>query len=513
MQYFYISELYRLMGGDGVLIAEDKNLYRTEFPIDLKTLQGEYHAIRKQQIREAIRQYDPKLHDVTDRIKRKDKVTFIPTGEKDPITGEDKLRMELVPPARVPLPIQKYIIKQKASFARGNGVKLRPSDAESKVFKWVYNNWYANKTDFDLRETILRRQSETQCALVFFKDEDSLEKAKRLTDPGKLILKHKIWSPLKGSFLFPYFDPDTESMVALMREYVGTDGKTVYDVYLEADRENGREKPVIRRFKEKMTAAYEQIELPYPKLPIIYWGQEAGECDDSLEAINELENSFSDFSTQMGYSADPILFGKGKVLNLPAKGSAGKFIEGSEDADLKYVTPENATESRDLHFRMLQKWIFSLNRAVILDLDAMKNLSDVSGAALDRYLIDAYLEATDNQSGYWGKGVQRMANFQVAVAKDIYSIPDDETTVDVEFTKYRINDIRETVEVLQLANGNLPLIDHEESVAAAGLVDDPAESYKRILEQQEKADQQTSVAKLAQQKAAAAGTEAPENLI
>lgn len=498
MQFFYISAIYQLMGGDGVPL-NDLGLFRTEQNIDLKKLKGESHAWRKSLVLEAVKQYDPKLHQVLDKTFRKDKPTFVPNGQKDPITGEDVLQLQMVAPARIPLAIQKYIIKQKASFARGNGVKLRPSDAESQVFKWVYENWYANKTDYDLRETILRMQSETQCALVYFFDTEALEKAKKTGDLSKLRLKHKIWSPLKGSYLYPYFDPETESLVALMREYEDSDGNTVYDMYLEADPKTGRERPEIRRFKEKITGEYTRIELPYPKLPLVYWGQDSPECADTKELIEEMENSFSDFSTQMGYTADPVLFAKGTVLNLPAKGSAGKFIEGSEDADLKYVTPDNATESRELHFEMLKKWIFSLNRGAVLDLETMKNMGDVSGAALDRILIDCFLEASDNQHGYWGKGVQRMVNVQLAIAKDLYSVPEDETTIDIEFTKYRINDIKETVEVMLMANGNKPLIDHQESITAAGLVDDPAESYQRIQEELESEAGQTAEAELAQQ--------------
>lgn len=480
MQYFNISAIYRLMGGDGVLLPDSK-LRRSEFPIDLKTLRGENHAARKALVYESVKQYDPKLHAVLDKTKRPDKATFVPNGEKDPITGADKLQLNMVPPARIPLQIQKYIIKQKASFARGNGVKLKPSDAESPVFKWVYNNWYANKTDNDLREIFLRLKSETQCAVIYFADQEAVEKAKRAKDTSKFKLKHKIISPLKGSYLFPYFDPETESLVALLREYTDPKGNTVYDAYIEADPANGRPSPIIRRFTENITYAFTDIELPYPKLPLSYWGDDYIECDDSKEIIEEMEAGFSDFVTQMGYSADPILFGRGKAINMPAKGSAGKFIEGSEDSDLKYVTPDNATESRELQFKLLQKWIFSLNRSVILDMETMKGLSDVSGAALDRFLIDVYIEATDNQTGYWGKGVQRMVNVQVAIAKDVLGLPDDETTIDVEFTKYRINDIRETVEVMLLANGNKPVIDHLESITATGLADDPAVALERIL--------------------------------
>lgn len=503
MQYFYISEIYRLMGGDGVLVAGKENQYTGENPIGLKDLKGESHEWRKALVAEAISQYDPSLHDILSKTKRPDRKTYVPNGEVDPITGETKYSVQMVPPARIPMKIQKYIIGQKASFARGNGVKLKPSDAESDVFKWVYNNWYANKTDNDLRDIFEKQKAETQCAVIFFADAESIKKAKTAKDPKKVKLKHKLAYPTKGSYLYPYFDPDTESMVAIIREYKGTDGKTIYDCYIEADPSKGRMQPVLRRFSDSDLNTYTETKLPYPKLPVIYWGDDAPACDDTKELIEEMENSFSNFTDQIGYSADPILFAKGTALGMPAKGTAGKFIEGTADAELKYVTPDNATDSRDLHFKMLQKWIFSLNRAVVLDVELMKGLGEVSGAALDRILVDAYLEATDNQTGYWGKGVQRMVNFETAFAKDILGVPDDETTIDVEFTKFRINDLRETVEVMLLANGNKALIDHQESITQAGIADDPAVAYERIKEEQEEdaARGQTTTAEIAQQQA------------
>lgn len=502
MRYIHISQIYRLMGGDGVLTDGASGSFNTDFPVDMDGLLGENHLARKALALKSIKQYDPLEHDVTKTSLRPNKKVFKPTGDKDPVTGEDKLQLDFEPVARIPLRIQRYIIQQKASFARGNGVKLKPSDVDSEVFKWVYNNWYKNKTDYDLRDIFEKFKSETQCAVVFFADDEALTKARNSVDATKLRLRHKLWYPSKGSYLYPYFDPETETLVALVREYENTDGETVYDVYLAPDPANGRLRPVLRRIQKGQKNSFTQIELPYPKLPIIYWGQDYIELEDSKALIDEMENSFSDFCEQQKYTGDPLLFGKGKTLNMPAKGTAGKFIEGSEDADLKFVTPDNATESRELHFEMIQKWIFSLNRAVVMDLDTMKDLNEVSGAALDRLLVDVYTEATDHQTGYWGKGVQRMVNFQVALAKDILGLEDDETTVDVEITKYRINDLRETVEVLTLANGNLPLLDHEQSIIEAGLADDPAVSYERLQAQQEAANKQPVQNQQAQQRAA-----------
>ena len=507
---YQASAIYRLMGGNGQ-------------PIQINKLKGEDGIeARKDLVHESLKQYEPSLHEVLNTAYRPDKVVFVPNGEKDPITGADQLTKKLVPPARVALPIQKYIIKQKASFARGNGVKLRTSDQTSKVFKWVYNNWYKNKTDYYLTDIFKHWAAETQVAVVFFADKKDVREGQKADDKAsKVRLRFKILAPSKGDYMQAYFDPETEELTGLLREYEDGDGKTRYDLYLAANPDAEEEhlrtsKPVLRKFSEAdiESGSYEEIELPYPKLPLVYWDKDTPECEDVHEAIKELETGFSDFLTQQGYTADPVLFVRGTALSMPAKGAAGKLLEGSVDADAKYLTPENATESRELQFELLQKYIFSLNRAVILDLDTMKNLSDVSGAALDRYLIDCYQEATDNQTGYWGLGVQRMVNVQLAFAKFLLGVEDDGTTIDVEFTKYRIDDVRETVEVLTMANGGKPLIDWESSVGAAGLADDPQTSYDKMQQEAQEAQEmqggsggsgQDPEAEAAQRRAAAAG--------
>src|SRR5690606_13018604 len=109
---------------------------------------------------------------------------------------------------------------------------------------------------------------------------------------------------------------------------------------------------------------------------------------------------------------------------------------------------------------------------------------------------------------------QRMVNVQLAFAKFLFGLEEDDTTIDVEFTKYRIDDVRETVEVLSMANGGKPLIDWESSVGAAGLADDPQTSYDKMQQEAQEAQElqggsggsgQDPEAEAAQRRAAAAG--------
>src|SRR5690606_29550388 len=121
-----------------------------------------------------------------------------------------------------------------------------------------------------------------------------------------------------------------------------------------------------------------------------------------------------------------------------AKGNAGKYMEGSADSDLKYVADETPVDGRAFQFRLMQKYIFGLNRSVFLDLETMKDLGDISGAALDRYLMDAYMEATNKQKGYLGIGVQRMVNWLLHTWRELAG-GDKMLRIYVQFNKYSIN--------------------------------------------------------------------------
>lgn len=456
-----ISAIYKLMGGDGD-------------PGDPKALYNQARNMaRKKAVADGEKQYDYDRHDVVSHAKRPDKPIFVPTGEKNPVTGEDLLKKDYAAPSRIPLAVQRYIIDQKASFAAGNGIKLRPSDENSPVFNDVYRNWYAVKADFYLRDIAKWQMADTQVAVIFYGEPDA-------ESFDEFNYRFYLTGPsIDGAILEPQFDR-YRRLTAMGREYTDPEtGKTIYELYIAPNPDQPGSKPILRTYTES-GSSYTDEELPYPKLNVVYWEQERPECDPVKELINRWENSFSDFDTQTSYSADPILFGKGRAISMPAKGAAGKFIEGSEDSDLKFVTPADATSSRELQFSLYQKYTFFLSRAVILDLDTMQGLGDLSGAAMDRLLTDPYLEALSKQHGSWGMGIQRMVNWMLAAWKDLRDVPTDKTTIDVAFTKYRVEDRRENVETLLLANGQQPLISQEASISEAGLADDPAVEFQRI---------------------------------
>lgn len=456
--------IYRLMREDGL------SLYN-----EVRQLS------RSQQVARGLSQYNPKLHDVASKAKRPDKRIFVPSGQRDPITGADILIEDTAPVSRVPVAFQNYIINQKSAFAAGGGVTLKPSKEGTAVFDFMSSNWYDNKTDFQLQDIFRQVMACSQAAVIFYgeKGAESFEDFR---------YKFKIVSPEKGDTLEPIFDEDTDNLIAFGREYqLSKENVTRYDLYIinESGRveirryENGS--PLLNLTDHEGQPTY-ILSTPYTKLPVVYWSQDTPECDITSEMIQEFETALSDFSTQMGYSGEAILFGKGSVLNLPAKGQAGKFIEGSSDSDLKYVQAESQHESRGFQFRMLRDFIFGLNHAVYLDIETMKSLGDVSGRALKYYLLNVYMEASGKQKGYLGIGVQRMANWMLHEWRSLAG-GDKSLRVYVEFSQYEVDDQEGKVELAMRANGGLPVVTHKNSIAMAGLEEDATLALEEINEQ------------------------------
>src|SRR5690606_35248981 len=165
-------------------------------------------------------------HDVASKSKRPDKRTFVPNGQKDPVTGEDVLVEDTEPVSRIPIAFQNYIIKQKATFASGNGVNLKPSKEGSKLFDYVSTNWYDNKTDYQIYNIFRQVMACSQAAVIFYGERG----AERFED---FRYKFKIVGPENGDVLGRIFDRDANIIIAFWREYaIESRNVTRYDFYV-----------------------------------------------------------------------------------------------------------------------------------------------------------------------------------------------------------------------------------------------------------------------------------------
>ena len=413
---------------------------------------------------EGLKQYDPAEHDVK---KRPDKPTLVPVKgqlEADGITP--KVETKYVPVTKIAVPIQKFVIAQRASFAVGNKVTFKANIPNSPVFEAAEKAWRSAKMQYLLKEIAIKMMSETEVALIWYSIKD--DKAE-----NGFRLRSKVISPSTGDALYPVFD-EYNDMIAFGRGFK-IDDTEYFDLYTDDELRQfvNSDSGWLLRTDDDGTEVVK--DLGYGKIPIIYWRQEKPECEDVKDLIDARERTHSDFIDNNKYFGQPPLFFKGTAINMPAKGDPGMTFSGSEDADAKFLTGGNITGSRELEFNILDRDIFMFTRTSKIDLESLKGLGDISGRALDRVLLASHMAARDMQDGEFGRGVQRCFNFLLAVYKGI--MQDDGVEAEPEFSLFRIDDAMERVE---LANAALGLVSPQRQIEIAGFADDAAGELKLI---------------------------------
>ena len=401
-------------------------------------------------IKEALKLYDPRLHDINDTIIRRNKRVAVKeyTGKTD-LEGrpEYTVRNELIKVSRISLDFVKYGIEQKAVFAIGAGVDLIPTD-QLPVFEDIKRNWDDSKIENDLIELFRTYKAETQGAVLFYMAED------------KERFKHMILSPSRGDKLEPIWDKYRD-LVGFKRSYELEDDLVV-DYY---------QKVGERVFMERIigNTTTETIELPYSNLPIVYFAQEEGEFAKSKVLIDALERILSDADENGKYFANPMLMIKGENVALPEQQQAGKVLFGTgAETDAKFIMPENATEQNKFLWDTLLSQLFMQNRVAPLAFDTLKDINGLSGAAIEKMLTDCYIEASLNQKGEFGKGVQRMVNWLTREWVKIKNA-DPKFRVSVEFNDYTLQDEMELVMTRMQANGQQAVEDLETSLRKLGV--------------------------------------------
>ena len=432
----------------------------------------------------AFQQYDPIFHEINKRYKRKDKTIMVPDpeGTINPQTGEPNLIPKTVYISRIPLAMQRLIVSRATAFLTGGKVELKAkpeNEQEQQLYDAVSETWRKNKLDYRNSDIAKRFMSETECAEIWYS---------KVTADGKVKMRCKVYSPSKGFELIPVFD-ELDDLIAfgLGFESRSIDGKKVQrmDVYDEEylsryiDDGNGWQ------LMENGKVAHQ-----YGKIPVIYYNVERAIWSDVQVMIERLETLVSNFADTNDYNGSPILFAKGKITGWSAKGETGKVIEGVDDpsgreADLRYVSWDQAPESIKLEYEMLIENIYTLTQTPNISFTQMKGLGDISGAAFDRMMIDGHLKAMDMQNGMYGECIQRRLNFlcyALAAINGIESAKDME--ISAKFNRFSIDDVADRIANAKNANGGLPVISHRESIVMAGLTDDPQGTYEEIEAQQ-----------------------------
>lgn len=398
---------------------------------------------------EYLKQYDPQQHKVKDPQIRKDKPVKTESGTS------------LVEVARLPVPFQKLIVDRAASFLIGEGVGLIAdpnTDQEKILLQMLKKTWYDNKLDYKTREIARLWMSETECAEYWWFEEDSeLWQGMGLpTGAGKAKMNTQVWAKSKGDLLCPVFD-EFDKLKAFGRGYkVGK--KEHFDLFTETE--------LIYYRKDDNWTEIDRKENLLEKIPVIYYNRDIPEWHDAQDLIERFETLISNFADRNDYFGSPLIVVKGRVTGFAEKGEQGKMITAEQDAEIDYLTWDQAPESIKLEKDTLQELIFSVTQTPDISFQQMKGLgANISGIALELMFLDAMLKALKHQE-IFGEMMQRRINLlkkgMTLISTSLEKVSG--VMIEPEFTFYMPRNLQEQINMLVTATGGRAIMSRKTAV-------------------------------------------------
>ena len=369
------------------------------------------------------KEYNPKQHKVFDATKRKDKVINDESGKpKDTVTV-----------SRIPIPVQKRIVKIAAAFLGSPQISGTPgTDIEKTMFNALKLVSEDNKLNYKFKEIMKRTMSERECAELWYTEPvDKAHWKGTALEGAEFKLRMRILSPILGDVLYPVFDK-TGDMIAFGRYYetieqLGTDTSSqkdkvcYFDLYTKdtlyfMKKEGAAEKWVpytdIKADNNSETVAPVEngIQNVIGEIPVIYYSKPVTEWQDVQEMIERLETKISNHADTNDYFDSPIVKLKGNVTGFSEKGEQGKLLQMEGGADAEYLTWDQAPESTKMEIENLLKFINEFTSTPNISFDNMKSLGTFSGIAIKMFFMDAHLKASDNEE-IFGMCMQRRLNY------------------------------------------------------------------------------------------------------
>lgn len=366
-------------------------------------------------------------------------------GSKETITTYEEV-------CRIPLPVQKYIAEQRVNMLLSNPVQIDSSaktEIEKNLIEVLNYSWKKNKTDYLLKELLLRQISECEVALIAYKEIDDTGYWTGTINEGKKErIRLSLLTSDNGASLYPVFNKYND-LVAFGRAYElvddGTNNKIEYwDLYTA-------EKNYYYRNDTGVWSLEKDAVNIDNKIPIIYFYQKNVEWYDVQPGITRKETLISNHGDTNDYSGSPItLLSADTVESMPEKEDRGKTILlTGQNAKASYLESSGAPESLKLEYEHLTENNYMFSGTI--DFNGLQSYfgSAPSGYAIKLLFQNAHMAASQKEADF-GKGVIRLLNIMKSILCSIN--PDLKTAQNLNtepvFTYYLPQNTVEDVTVL-----------------------------------------------------------------
>lgn len=453
-----MDELYKLLN------ISDTNLPTQKIIEILKQGKDKTKVFEK-----AKKELDPHSHDIMNPHLRKAK-----SKKKD--IKDEELNM-------IALPYQKHIVRKEKAMIFGNQpiLNANPEGEEQKtVLKAI------ERVLHDIKEASFNRKlansvaSMTEGGEIWFVREKE-EEHTRYGFTTKMNISVKLLTPKNDEKLYLYKD-EFDDLLAFSRSYSKKEeDKTVeyFEVYTSK---------FIYLFKNgqgwELTNAPIINELG--KIPVVFTEQDSTAWAEIQWMIERLEVLLSDHAEVNDRNAYPIIKVKGVLKGYLDRGPGGG-VQLDENADMDYLTWNQATESVKLEIENLIKNIQLFTQTPNISFDEVKSMGALSGTALKMLFLDAHLKVMEKREIY-DEYLQRRINIIKSILSKLnpsWKKAIDNLIIEPEIVPFMVENEKEQVEIALLKNGNKPLESHEKSVKNWQGQD--SEDYEKIKKEEEEA--------------------------
>lgn len=306
---------------------------------------------------------------------------------------------------RIPIPYQQFINEVALVFLYGRPVKwLQESEGTDDAFDAYKNLLKEIRFDAHVRECKRLAGAEGTAAILYHTYRD---------DDGKPKLLLNVLAKSKNDDIFTIRD-QYKRVMAFAWGYTLTEsgGKNVYhtDIYTAS---------TIYRCK-RITVGWEVMVMQnvVGKIPMLLFEQEP-EHDGVQPAIERVESLTSTDADVNDRFANPAMVATADVLNsLPKAEEEAKLYILKNGGEIKYLTWDQASESKKNEYERLDKHILSKSFTPDIDFDNMKGLSNVSAKALKQMMTLATIKAEKRKESHDGY-MNRHANLMRAIMGNV----------------------------------------------------------------------------------------------
>lgn len=409
---------------------------------------------------EAMKEYDPKQHDI---MNRSDKILKNSKGERKGTLKRWKL----------PINYPQYINEISVVFIYGRPVKwTNQSEGTDKAFELFQDLVKRTRFDSKIRQCKRLAGAETQSAMLFrvFRNNEN--------QPDCQI---RVLAKSKGDEIYARWDM-YENLVSFAWGYHVKDSSTETSYHFDIFTPD-----VIYRCKRVITG-WEVVEEANPigKIPVILFQQDK-EWRGVEPLIEREEYIGSRTADTNDYFADPYFVVNADIIkNMPEKGDENKTLvtKGMDDVSkaAHYLTWDSAPESKQKEIEWLQKHILTKTFTPNIDFENMKGLSNVSGKALKQMMLLADIKASKHKEVH-DELLDRTANLFISIIGNVLCIAlkgeCNNLVVAHEFQEPFGEDVKETIENIAKAQ-DAGMLSTEGAIELNPLVKDKAQELQRL---------------------------------